>query len=154
MKFLGSLFGVGYLPVAPGTYASALMAGLWMLLHYLGWWPAFAYANFCVPIGAGVIIGAIAVFAGNKTGEKDPKWFVLDECAGQWVALIGAGAENYWLDGVIVFGLFRVLDIIKPGMVRSVESLRGGWGIVADDVAAGVLTCASWRLVSLLVLGL
>ena len=146
MKLIGSLFGVGYLPVAPGSYASALMTGVWVALHYLGWWPTFAYADFCVPVATATVIGAVGVIAGNKAGEKDPKWFVLDECAGQWVALIGAGVENYWLEGLIVFGLFRALDIIKPGMIRSAESLRGGWGIVADDVTAGVLTFALWQL--------
>jgi len=123
------------------------MVGVWAALHYLGWWPAFAYGDFCVPVAVAIAIGAIAVIAGNEVGEKDPKWFVLDECAGQWVALVGAGGENYWLEGLIVFGLFRVLDIIKPGMVRSAESLGGGWGIVADDMTAGALTFALWQLV-------
>ena len=62
---------------------------------------------------------------------------VVDEVIGQWITLAGAATFN-WKSWLVAFVLFRLLDVWKPPPVRQLESLPGGWGIVADDVMAGV----------------
>ncbi|MBN1807815.1 MAG: phosphatidylglycerophosphatase A [Planctomycetes bacterium] len=148
MKFVGSFFGVGLIPGAPGTYASALTVAVFFLLHRLAPWSGTPLAGFCLPAAAALLLGLVSIFAARSLppGEKDPRWFVLDECSGQCLALVGVSQGNYWLGPLIVFGLFRLFDIIKPGPVRRLESLPAGWGILADDLAAGALACVCWHL--------
>ena len=73
----------------------------------------------------------------KETNTTDPQIVVVDEVIGQWITLAGAATFNWktWLAG---FALFRLLDMWKPAPARQLESLPGGWGIVADDVMAGL----------------
>jgi phosphatidylglycerophosphatase A len=73
----------------------------------------------------------------KETNTSDPQIVVVDEVIGQWITLAGAAAFNWktWLAG---FALFRLLDMWKPAPARQLERLPGGWGIVADDVMAGL----------------
>jgi phosphatidylglycerophosphatase A len=77
-----------------------------------------------------------ATIAARESGRHDPQFVVIDEVAGQWIALLGSPAD--FRHGVIAFILFRLFDITKPFPVRHLEKLPGGWGIVFDDVAAGL----------------
>jgi phosphatidylglycerophosphatase A len=77
-----------------------------------------------------------ATLAARESGRHDPQFVVIDEVAGQWIALLGSPAD--FRHGVIAFILFRLFDITKPFPVRHLEKLPGGWGIVFDDVAAGL----------------
>src|SRR5206468_12579755 len=70
-------------------------------------------------------------------GGKDPSIVVVDEVIGQWIAIAAAPVIN-WKSVLAAFILFRLFDIWKPPPVRQLESLPGGWGIVADDIMAGV----------------
>ena len=84
---------------------------------------------------------APGIWAAGRTaracGQKDPSRVVIDEVLGQWVTLAGATALN-WKSWLAAFILFRLLDIWKPAPVRQLESLPGGYGIVADDIMAGL----------------
>ena len=73
----------------------------------------------------------------KETNRTDPQIVVVDEVIGQWITLAGAATFNWktWLAG---FALFRLLDMWKPAPARQLEGLPGGWGIVADDVMAGL----------------
>ncbi len=138
--------GLGRSPAAPGTVGSlAALGAAALLVHHHGW-------------GAGgfALLSAVlflpAVWASQVTaaacGKKDPSLVVVDEALGQWVTLAGAAAYN-WKSFLAAFVLFRLLDIFKPPPVRQMERLPGGWGIIADDVAAGligalVLLAAGW----------
>jgi len=73
----------------------------------------------------------------NHSSEKDPSRIVIDEWAGQWICFIGIPVD--WRFALGGFVLFRLFDIVKPPPVRNLESLTGGWGIMADDIAGGVL---------------
>ena len=73
----------------------------------------------------------------RATGKKDPGLVVIDEVIGQWITIAGAVTLN-WKSWVLAFALFRIFDIWKPPPVRQLERLRGGLGIVADDVMAGI----------------
>jgi phosphatidylglycerophosphatase A len=72
------------------------------------------------------------------SGEEDPRQVVVDEAVGQWVTLAGAAVYN-WKSLVAALLLFRVLDVFKPFPIRRAEKLPGGYGIMADDVLAGIL---------------
>jgi phosphatidylglycerophosphatase A len=127
--------GLGYAPVAPGTFGSA--AGLlvyWLTRH----WSTPAQLTIVVIVA---IVGTwAATRAAAHFGREDPGQVVIDEVAGQLVTLAFTGAG---LTAVIAaFLIFRVLDIIKPYPANRFERLHGGVGIMADDLMAGVYGCA------------
>ena len=105
---------------------------------------AWALRNYATPfeIGlAGVLLSIPGIWAAGVTAReiksKDPQIVVVDEVVGQWMTLAGATAVN-WHSFVLAFALFRIFDIWKPAPVRQLERLPGGFGIVADDMMAGV----------------
>lgn len=128
-------FGVGRLRPAPGTWASAITVILWWLFARLTplqvhFWLAIFLALLTVIVG---IPAATRVALGS--GQKDPQFVVIDEVAGQLIAMIAVPVA--WKSLLISFILFRGFDIVKPPPIRSLEQLPGGWGVVLDDVAAG-----------------
>ncbi|MBI3667886.1 MAG: phosphatidylglycerophosphatase A [Acidobacteria bacterium] len=133
--WLASWGGSGFSPVAPGTAGSlgAILVA-WPLL-VLTAWPAWTLAV------AALLLLLPGVWASNRAcehfGEKDPQAVVVDEVLGQWLTLAAAPGRQwkYWLAGL---ALFRLFDIWKPFPARAAERLPGGWGIVADDLVAGV----------------
>ncbi len=133
MSYLATLGPVGHIGLAPGTIGSALAA---VSGYYIAGYGAGAMVTLTVLV---FIIGA---FAANgyieATGRKDPPEVIIDEVAGQWLALILLPHEVVWY--VIGFVLFRFFDILKPGPVKTVEALDGGIGVMADDLVAGLLT--------------
>lgn len=127
-------FGVGYLPLIPGTFGSMVGVAIFLLLQV---WPLQL-----VFIAVIVVLG---VWAASRTerllGRKDPGKVVVDEVAGQMISLMPLAflADGPWLVWVIVsFNLFRLFDIFKPYPARRFEGLPGGFGIMADDLVAGV----------------
>ncbi len=132
---LSTWFGCGYSPWAPGTAGSLGALALAILLHGL---TGFRPWHFAVLAAAGFLPG---VWAATRTARslklKDPGMVVVDEVLGQWIALAGAAALD-WKTYAASFLLFRLFDIWKPAPVRQLEALPEGWGIVADDLMAGV----------------
>lgn len=145
-RAISTWFGCGYSRVAPGTAGSAAAIGIALLIeHYAGWRPA-AFAALAIGVSAPGIWAAGAT--ARQAGIEDPQFVVVDEVVGQWLALAGARVLN-WKSWLAAFVLFRLFDIWKPFPVRQLESLPGGWGIVADDLMAGfyaalVLFIAGW----------
>jgi len=132
-------FGCGYFPKGPGTAGSVgALAAAWVLTGPLGLAPAWLGA-------AAVLLLGPAVWAAGRAcrywGEKDAQRVVVDEVVGQWLTLAalppGPAAASWWW-WLAAFVLFRVFDIRKPFPVRAAERLPGGWGVVADDVVAGI----------------
>ncbi len=125
--------GKGKLGTGAGTIGSAEACLLALIIpRYLLPWALLAL----IPLG----IWAAGQYEKAK-GQNDPGEVIVDEVAGQWVALLGhftASAESagYLLPSLI---LFRLCDIIKPWPVRKMEKLPGGWGIMADDLLAGLM---------------
>ena len=140
-KLLGIFFGIGLIPGPAGTYASVVTAALVGLAFYVGapWWSVAA---------AAVAVTALGIFVGRNAeqdfGAKDPRSFVLDEVAGMWIAGLAAWAPwtglGGWTTIAIAFVWFRVADVLKPPPARQLERLPHGWGIVLDDVAAGLMS--------------
>jgi phosphatidylglycerophosphatase A len=88
-----------------------------------------------------------ATIAARESGRKDPGFVVIDEVAGVWITLLGAVAHPDWKHILTALLLFRIFDIWKPFPVRQLEKLPEGWGIVFDDVAAGLY---AWAVLALL----
>lgn len=132
-RFVAAGFGSGYSPFAPGTAGSiaAVLAGGW-LLSWSVW--AVAAAALLATLG-----GYIAVERARVEG--DPGWVTIDEFAGQWIALLALPAPS--AAGLIgAFVLFRIFDIAKPGPVGWADRRHGSFGIMADDVVAGLIAAA------------
>jgi len=139
-KLLATFFGIGLLPGPTGTYASAATAFLMGVAIYCGapWWSIAA---------AALVATVVGIFVGERAWEdfhsKDPREFVLDEVAGMLIAGLAAWAPwaglSWRITIPIAFFWFRVTDITKPPPARQLESLPRGWGIVLDDVAAGLM---------------
>jgi phosphatidylglycerophosphatase A len=146
-RLVASGFGTGFSPAAPGTAGSALALLLgWGLLLLPG-------AALSLAILAATLAGLWAIGAAREEEEDDPGWIVIDEVAGQWVALLGLARPSP--AGLLAaFALFRLLDIVKPGPVRWADRQPGAAGIMADDLiagafAAGILWAARSRWPSL-----
>ncbi|GMT42611.1 MAG: phosphatidylglycerophosphatase A [bacterium] len=131
---LATGFGAGYSPVASGTAGSIVGVALFLLIN--GWsWPAYmAFTVIIFAVGVIVSTRAEAIF-----GEKDSGKIVIDEIAGQLVALFTVPLTVYTVCGG--FLLFRLFDITKP-FFRPLEKLKGGMGVMIDDLAAGLLALA------------
>ncbi len=140
--FVLSCFGLGFMPIAPGTFGSLFMLAAFLVVHHF--WPIQFVSVFFLL--ASMIIGGILciVFSASldKDGrKKDPGWVVIDEFAGQAVALFPAAitSGSFLFPAIAAFVLFRVFDIWKPSPIREMEHLGGGLGILADDLVAGVI---------------
>ena len=135
---IATFFGTGYLKPGPGTWASMAAALLW-LGAVLVFHPPRA-GLFCALLAGITVTIALGVPAATiverESGRHDPGFVVIDEVIGQWVALFGCPGD--WAHGLIALILFRLFDITKPFPIRRLERLPAGWGIVFDDVGAGL----------------
>lgn len=134
--FLAAFFLSGLLP-APGTMASALCC-----LAVLAF-PSFFGPGACLAVCAAAVAAAFVVIPPvlARTDETDPSEIVIDEAAGQFLALAGClpavAGDALWV--LAAFGLFRALDILKPWPVCALERLPGALGIMADDLLCGIV---------------
>lgn len=133
-------FGIGLAPVAPGTFGS--LPGLllaWALVRVGG------QAALAVGIVVVTIAGTWSAHAlSQRLGLKDPGVIVVDEIAGQMLTLLGIGMTGSVLAAGFV--LFRAFDVLKPPPARQLEALPGGFGIMADDLAAGAYANIALRV--------
>lgn len=133
---VGTFFGIGRLRPGPGTWASAAAVLLWAALaHALA--PPLRTPIVSILAVLVTLIGIpAATQVARSSGIKDPQFVVIDEVAGQLVALVAVPLA--WKSFLAAFILFRVFDILKPPPVRQLEALPEGTGIVLDDIAAGL----------------
>lgn len=135
---VATFFGAGLGKPGPGTWGSVAAVLLWAayawLLH-----PSALALNIALLIGIALtlLFGIpAATIVARESGREDPGFVVIDEVAGQWIALLGSHAN--WRHALLALILFRLFDITKPYPVRRLEDLPEGWGIVLDDVLAGL----------------
>jgi phosphatidylglycerophosphatase A len=141
---IATFFGIGRLKPGPGTWGSAAAVVLWAAASRA------LPANFRT--GTAFVLAALVTIIGipaatevsRASGNKDPQVVVIDEVAGQLIALIGAPLA--WKTFLTGFILFRAFDIVKPPPVRQLEKLPEGAGIVLDDVAAGICVLVVMQL--------
>ncbi len=144
-KMCVTVLGSGYLPIAPGTWGSAVG-----LILYLPMYFALSYKILNMLLAALSIAATfIGIYLGRWAIESyksnDPKQFVIDELVGMWIALLGmpivrdvTSLSSLAIILTTQFILFRMFDIIKPAPARQSESLPAGIGIMADDIIAGI----------------
>jgi len=130
---IGTLGGLGYAPVAPGSVGSlAVMGAVWV-------WGPMASAALMVWAIALFLVGTAAAWILEARWGKDPGRIVIDEAAGMLIGLIWVPPDLWWLGTAWL--LFRVFDIWKPFPCRQLERVPHGWGVTLDDIMAGIYTC-------------
>jgi phosphatidylglycerophosphatase A len=135
---VSSGFGSGYACWVPGTCGTLACVALWFATF------SFIEArSLFIGVGAAalmILVGTVAVIAAtrNRPGSSDPQWIVVDEWAGMLVALIGVYPENLYTV-LLAFLLFRLFDMWKPGPIGWAERFPGAYGVMADDVVAGLV---------------
>ena len=157
---IATFFGSGLGKPGPGTWGSIAATLIWAGVAWLGAPAHSPNAYFVAPYQIGLLaitLGGIilsialgvpaATIAARESGRKDPGFVVIDEVAGVWITLLGAVFHPNWKHIVVALLLFRVFDIWKPFPIRHLEKLPEGWGIVFDDVAAGLY---AWAVLVLL----
>jgi phosphatidylglycerophosphatase A len=145
-RLVAACFGLGWLPVAPGTWGSALPAGVFALLLNL----EIGAGGVAAIMGGLVVAGAAACVictpaAEAARGKSDPGEIVMDEVAGQSLTLLMSllampaepAVKDIWFAAILGFILFRIVDITKPWPIRKLERLPQGWGVLCDDLLAG-----------------
>jgi len=149
---VATFFGSGFLKPGPGTYASAITVLLWLGGSWL------LYSNTRHLLIATLIALALSIAFGipaatrvaRESGRKDPGFVVIDEVAGQLIALIAVPPD--WPHAVLALLLFRFFDILKPQPIRRLEALPEGIGIVVDDLGAGIYALVCMQLINHLLL--
>ena len=131
-RFVATFFYLGKLPFAPGSWGSLGALLLWLLLP----------VTFLFQLSALIILFVLGVYSSNKMAkyldDHDPSEVVIDEVVGMGISLFML-PHNLGLY-LLAFILFRIFDIFKPIFIYRIQNLSGGWGIMLDDVLAGLLT--------------
>ena len=133
--WVASFGGVGRAKFAPGTAASLVTIILWSLVSQF----------YTIPFMVNVVLISIAFFLGvlvstrveEELGVSDPSLVVWDEVVGQWTAVAAVPFSLY--HALLAFALFRLLDIRKPGPIAWTQKLPRGWGVMVDDLVAGLV---------------
>ncbi len=136
----GTGVGIGLFPVAPATFA-ALAA---LLIYGFSPLPEDS-PGFFLLVGLGFVLGVWATGTLTRGGDHDPSRAVWDEFIGMWATCLLLPKTLPWL--VAAFFVFRVLDIVKPWPIRWFERFPGGWGIMADDLAAGIVGAVALNVI-------
>ncbi len=139
MKTIATVGGLGYSPIAPGTLGSAVGLGIAFVLS----------GNLFQQIVGALVAMVLALWSAGPTaramGQPDPKPIIIDEVAGMMITLISLPvSKRVYLGG---FLLFRFLDIVKPPPLRQLQRLPGSWGILLDDLGAGLAANLILRLI-------
>lgn len=133
---IGTGFGSGFSPFAPGTAGALLATLIWFGL-------SFIVSGICLmwlTVAFIIIFTVMGIWAANCLEPywgEDPSRVVVDEMVGVWIALLAAPSGNIWY-ALGAFALFRLFDIFKPLGIRRMESFSGGFGVMMDDILAGI----------------
>ena len=132
-EIIGTMFYIGKIPFAPGTWGSLVALLLWYLIK-----PKIIDPLFLLITGGLFFIGiAVSEIITRELNNYDPKEIVIDEWVGMWIALYLAPHSIFW--GLVSFFLFRFFDIFKPGPVQIMDDIHSPIGVMLDDVVAGIL---------------
>ncbi|MGA3161719.1 MAG: phosphatidylglycerophosphatase A [Terracidiphilus sp.] len=135
---VATFFGAGFGKPGPGTWGSVAAVLLWAACAWLFHpTPQILLVALLAGIALTLLLGIpAATIVARESGRHDPQFVVIDEVAGQWIALLFSPFN--WQHALIALILFRLFDITKPFPIRQLEKLPEGWGIVLDDVGAGL----------------
>ncbi|MDO8795420.1 MAG: phosphatidylglycerophosphatase A [Vicinamibacterales bacterium] len=144
-RLVSTVAYIGYLPIAPGTWGSAAGLAVYAAVRATAG-PVAELAVVVVLLAAGVWSATVT---GHEMGDEDPGPVVIDEVVGMLVTVLWLPVG---LTGAVAgFFLFRLFDIVKPFPARQFERLPGGWGVMLDDVMAGIYGNLALRLLMLTV---
>lgn len=142
--------GFGYFPYGPGTMGALFGILVWLPMHLCA--PSSTVlAVTTALIVVFTVLGVWAATISERYWGQDPSRVVIDETVGQWIALLPVVAASPWWTILLAFAMFRFFDIVKPLGVRRMESLPAGYGIMADDILAGIYAAAVVYITQLLV---
>lgn len=145
MKWIASVFGIGYIRKGGGTVAAAFAIFIWWLLFRQGG-PQYLLQLWLI---LGVTV--LGIWSGNiveRDWGKDSYKVVIDEVAGMFISVLFIPPDWVWL--LTGFVLFRFFDIAKPLYIRRMEIFKGGWGVMLDDILAGIYANIVLQLILLL----
>lgn len=136
-KLIATSLGVGFLPLAPGTWGAILAIILWLPLYI---WASAPVALIVTSLAVVVltIAGTWASSVSERYWGKDPTIACVDETVGQWISLLPVLPSCPWWEILLSLALFRFFDIAKPLGIRSMERLPRGYGMMADDILSGI----------------
>lgn len=140
-KLIATSLGAGFLPYAPGTWGALVGIALWLPLWFWAT-PEVTALVSCCAIVVVAIAGTWASSVAERYWGKDPVVACVDETVGQWIALLPVNGLFPWWEIVLSLVLFRFFDMVKPLGIRSMERLPRGYGMMADDVLAGLYSAA------------
>ena len=145
-EFIGTVFNIGKLPLAPGTWSSFLAVLVWYI--FFGEInPIYFLLIIFILFLLGIISSKIII---KNSIEHDPSKIVIDEWVGQWISFLFLPVSL--VNAIIGFILFRLFDISKLKPIGYMEKIKGGWGIMLDDVLAGGMTLIILHLINIYVL--
>jgi len=138
-KVIATGFGSGYFPIAPGTAGAVLATAVWLGLSCV-------FTSFHLFIATALLVVLFTFLGVWSSGimeaewGKDPSKVVIDEMVGVWIPLLIVNSDNthYIYYALAALLLFRLFDIFKPFGIRKLEAIEGGWGIMLDDILAGL----------------
>lgn len=134
---IGTGFGSGFSPFAPGTAGALLATIIWLIAVYV---LPFSYV-FYFTLALVILFTILGIWSANKLEAcwgEDPSRVVVDEMVGVWIPLLAVPADNVWPYAIASFVLFRLFDIFKPLGIRKMEDLPGGTGVMMDDILSGI----------------
>ena len=138
-RIIGSGFFTGYLPKISGTWGSMLALIIILI-------PGMENPSLMIfMISLFIVIGVPIATKFEETYGKDPKQCTVDEVVGMWISLLFVPKKIWWF--LLAFIIWRVMDIVKPFPARKFESIKGGWGIMLDDIMAGIYSFISVQLI-------
>jgi phosphatidylglycerophosphatase A len=145
-KLTATALGAGYSPFAPGTMGAIVgCIALWLFEKYNLISTTSTPILFIGLILVTTVLGIIATDKLEEEWGKDPSKVVLDEVIGVWIAMMFIPFSFF--NVLLAFGLFRYFDIAKPLGIRKLESLKGGLGVMADDMLAGIYSNITLQII-------
>jgi len=139
-KLIASVFYIGYIPVAPGSMGSLAALGLYFFIKK-------SPMAMAIAIGVCLVLGLLTAGRAERLfGGKDASEIIIDEFTGMLVSLFLLPVTMSYI--VSAFLLFRFFDIVKPTPINRLEKLSGGWGVMLDDLMAGVYANLILQLIS------
>ena len=143
-------FGSGLIPLAPGTFASILAALIYLILIDPNL-DSFLSISFYVVFIILAFFFGLFIFPQSSGDIKDPSFFVWDEFVGMWIASFPLVVfESFWTWIILSFALFRIFDIWKPQPIRYFDKLDSPYGVMMDDVIAGLLSAIILTIIFLI----
>ena len=135
--FLTTGFYSGYSRFAPGTMGALVATLLWLIPYFFCGYKALQIIT-SIAIVFFTFLSVPSIKRLEIEWGEDPSKVVVDEMVGVWIALLAVPKHGNWIYICVAFFLFRIFDIFKPLGVRYMERFKGGWGVMLDDILAGI----------------